>query len=144
MSRVIVIKVSQDQLNQPFRDDRRLMVAAVVKWWGENCPESLFDFSMPHLGMMAEAAIELASRYDIEGQPQVCAFANLMWLYGPNFDEIPKIKKFLESSLTEEQKVEALYTKVPDALWNLADKKRDEERWVEILSETDGEEPTDG
>lgn len=140
----MVIKVTQDQLNQPFKDDPQKMVAAVVKWWGDNFPEALFDFSMPHLGVMAESAIELASRYNIDGQPQVCAFANLMWLYGPNFDEIPKIKKILTSGSSEEQKIEALYTKVPEALWELADKNRDEERWIAILAEAGEGDAVDG
>lgn len=131
----MVIKVTQDQLNQPFKDDPKKMIATVIKWWGENFPEALFDFSMPHLSVMAEAAVELASRYRIDGQPQVCAFANLMWLYGPNFDQIPKIQKILTGPAQQEEKIEALYTKVPEALWNLADKKRDESRWIEILTE---------
>jgi len=131
----MVIKVTQDQLDQPFRDDPKKMIAAVIKWWGDNFPEALFDFSMPHLSMMAEAAVELASRYRIDGQPQVCAFANLMWLYGPNFDQIPKINKILNDPTQQENKIETLYTKVPEALWRLADKKRDEGRWIEILTE---------
>jgi hypothetical protein len=112
-----------------------LLGAAVIKWGGDNFPEALFDFTMDHLTVMAEAAIALAGRYEITGQPQVCAFANLMWLYGPNFDDIPKIRKILAAPRDQEEKIEQLYTKVPEALWTLADKKRDEGRWIDILTE---------
>jgi len=130
----VAIRISQDQLDEPFQEDPKLLVAAVIKWWGDNFPEALFDFTMDHLTVMAEAAIALAARYDIKGQPQVCAFANLMWLYGPNFDDIPKIRKILTARSDQEAKIEQLYTKVPEALWALADKKRDEGRWIDILA----------
>ena len=127
------IKFTSDQLNAPFEQDPDLMIAAVVNWWGENFPEAPLEFTLEHLGVLAQAAVVRARGYGITHQPQVCAFASLMWLYGPNFDDVPKMKKILTSDSDQEAKIEALYTRIPEQLWQKASDRRDENRWIEIL-----------
>lgn len=128
-----MLKFSKEQLNAPYDQDMDLMVTSVVNWISGNFPEAPLEYTLEHLGLMARAAVLHAYSFEIRSQPQVCAFASLMWLYGPNFDEVPKMSKILRSEMTEEAKIEALYTKVPDQLWQRAHSQRDETRWISLL-----------
>lgn len=129
------MKLSKAQMDAPFQQDRHEMAKAIVTWWVDNEPEIVLDYSPELLGEMARAAHILANRYGIKRQPEVCAFANLMWLFGPSFDQHGPIRAVLDQDLDEEAKVEALYTEVPDAVWDAASEARDEGRWLAILAE---------
>ena len=93
------------------------MIQAVVTWWIDNDPSAPMSHSLELLGNMADAAIALANRYGIQQQPEVCAFANLMWLYGPSFDQVEQIHTALSAGTDEETKIEQLYTEIPGACW---------------------------
>lgn len=131
----MVFKLTKSQMLAPYRSDPKKMVAAIIRWWVDNDPDALLHFSMPQLQIMAEAALIQANRFGIVNQPEVCAFANLMWLYGPSFDSVEGIRAVLETEMDEEDKIEALYTQVPDRLWEEADRTRDESRWIGIYED---------
>lgn len=132
------MKITRDTMIGGEREPGDL-VAAIVAWWIDNHPEARLQFSLPHLGMMAEGAAHHAARFGIRTQPEVCAFANLMWLYGPRFDRVPSIERILASRGSAMEKVRALYLNVPDRDWDEAARARDEDAWLRLVPGSDGE-----
>lgn len=128
-------KFSKNQMDQPWREDRPTLIALIVEAWCDNNPEVPLQYSMPQLGMMAEAALIKAERYRLDGVAEMQAFATLMWLYGPNFDDVAEIQKILSSKAKGEAKIGKLFGDVSDAAWDKADSIRDEGQWVQIVAE---------
>lgn len=126
------MKITKSQMNAPFVSNPNEMRAAILKWWLEADPNILMDYSFDLLQEMAESARLFAFHYDIYCQPEVCALANLMWLYGPNLDDERTVVRILGADITPEEKIEALYTKVPDRDWEKIAAHRDEAQWVDI------------
>ncbi len=127
----MVQKVPSSFLTARFAQDRPALVEAVVRWWIDNFPDAPLQFSLPHLGAMADAAVTKANQHQIFDQPDVCAFALLMWLYGPAFDEHPQIAKVLGSGMPSSDRIAQLFEDVPEPVWNAVDATRDEGRWFD-------------
>jgi hypothetical protein len=131
-------KVSSAFLTARLSADRPAMVESVVRWWIDNFPEAPLQFAMPHLGAMADAAVVKANAYQITSQPDVCAFAMLMWLYGPTFDEHPAVHSILISGQPSDVRIERLFETVPEEVWDEINASRDEERWFPLPPDTEG------
>lgn len=127
---------SKEQLEAPYQRNRVLMIDSIVNYLHELFPDSKDQFTLPHMQMMAEAAIIQAAKYNIVTEAEVCAFAALMWRYAPNFDDVPALRNVLERDIPAEEKIEKLYTGVPERQWAAATRNRDEERWVGIIEQS--------
>lgn len=126
---------SHAQLEAPYLRNSVLMIDSVVNYIFEYFPDSRNLFTVPHMQIMAEAAVIQARKYEIVSEAEICAFAALMWRYSPNFDDVPALKRVLVMPAPAGERLEILYRRIPERYWNAAERGRDEERWVRIIEE---------
>jgi|WetSurMetagenome_2_1015567.scaffolds.fasta_scaffold313334_2 hypothetical protein len=63
----------------------------------EHLPESVAELKDDEILRRAEVAVERAKRHGFLKESSVAAFASLMFLVAPNFDEQPNIKAALKA-----------------------------------------------
>ena len=97
----------------------------------EHHPEAVAELRDEEIQRRSAVAVERALRHGFTKEPSVAAFAALMFLVGPNFDQQPAIRAALaDATMSPDARMAKLMTRTKEQDWDEAGALADTAEWL--------------
>ncbi|WNG62309.1 hypothetical protein F0U59_52150 [Archangium gephyra] len=125
-----MLRLTKAQIDGMILYDESSFVAFVANHIQEESPDLVLGLPFDSLRDMVVAGLERARGHGLRTPENLTAFVSIMFEIAPNFDEHPAIAKVLrDSSIPIDERMDALFTKLPPSAWEQAERCYDPEAW---------------
>lgn len=131
-TRAGLFQTRPDHLKAFWAEAKRAFEYRLAEHLREYHKELVEVFPEDILHVLIQRGIARARRYGLFSEADLTAFVAIMFEIAPNFDQHPYIHDVLtDRRLLPTEKIDALVQRVPDFVWEEADRQYDEDAWEE-------------
>ncbi|HEX5748539.1 MAG TPA: hypothetical protein VFZ09_20030 [Archangium sp.] len=125
-----MLRITKAQLDGMILHDERGFIDFVARHIQEESPELVLGLPFDSLRDMVAAGLDRARGHGLRTPENLTAFVSIMFEIAPNFDEHPAIARVLgDSSIPIDERMDALFTKLPPSAWEQAERSYDPAAW---------------
>ncbi|PTL75693.1 hypothetical protein [Vitiosangium sp. GDMCC 1.1324] len=129
-----MLRISKKQFDDFLLHDESAFIDFVAHHIREESPELVEGFPDESLRSLVASGLVRARGHDLRRPEDLTAFVSIMFEIAPNFDEHPAIRKVLrDPSIPVDERMSALFKKVPPKAWEEADLNYDSGAWYPEL-----------
>ncbi|HSP80697.1 MAG TPA: hypothetical protein VLQ93_19365 [Myxococcaceae bacterium] len=129
-----MLRISKKQADNFLLHDEAAFIDFIAQHLREESPELVDELPDDSLRSLIASGLARARMHELRSPEDLTAFVSIMFEIAPNFDEHPAIRKVLrDPDIPVDERMDALFKKVPPKAWEEADLAYDSDAWYPEL-----------